>query len=123
MHDLPYSEGEFDAVFLLPFAVTNSSSFFDMSKVQFFCGPRGDQSLQIGNITLKNVGTGTIANATIAAGKTVNFRCPITNATGNLVKGTIHPTIQYQTLGIRRTFEGQDLTWFGSRWVEGDIAN
>jgi hypothetical protein len=53
----------------------------------------------------------------------VNFRCPITNATGNLVKGTIHPTIQYQTLGIRRTFEGQDLTWFGSRWVEGDIAN
>jgi hypothetical protein len=114
--------------FLLPFAVTNNSSFLDMNDVQFSCGPRQGQSIQVGNIIVKDVKfQDSVGKNTIATGKTVLFRCPVSNAPGNLVKGTIHPILEYRTLGIGRIYEGQDLTWFGNasppRWVEGDIAH
>jgi hypothetical protein len=111
--------------FLLPFSVKNNSQLFEMKDVEFYCATRGD-GLQIGNLTFSNLSfTQGLPKTTIPPMKFVNFRCPVTNAKGPLVKGTIHPIVKYRTLLFKRNYEGQDFTWYGTatppRWIEGDL--
>ena len=113
--------------FLLPFTVTNDSSFFDMKDVVFFCGPRAGQTIQVGNIVVSGVRfQDSVGKAMIKPGATSLFRCPVTNARAEMVKGTIHPIMEYRTLWFSRTFDGKDLTWFANanppRWVQGDMV-
>lgn len=113
--------------FLLPFVVSNESLFFKMENVTFFCGPRHGKSIQVGNVVVQDVEfQDNVPATTIGRGEVKLMRCPVTNATGNSVKGTIHPIVQYRTLGFDRKFEGKDLNWFGNanppRWVEGDVV-
>jgi len=112
--------------FLLPYAVTNTSTWFDMKEASFICGPRPGQTIKVGNLAISGIGfKDNVPKVTIVAGSTANFRCPVTDASGNLFKGTVHPIIDYKTLGFSRTYEGPDQTWFGDanppRWVEGDM--
>jgi hypothetical protein len=84
--------------FLLPFAVTNTSTWFYMKEASFYCGPRQGQAIPVGNVVICGIRfQSNVPKATIVAGSTANFRCPVTNASGNMVKGTVHPIIDYKT--------------------------
>ncbi len=115
--------------FALPYVVRNPSWLLSMTDVVFSCSPSQGGSLQIGTIVLNNKTGGDIKfqdavrPVDMRPGQKWFFRCPITNATGNQFRGTIHPLIEYRTLGIRRTHVGLDQTWFPdanpARWVQG----
>jgi hypothetical protein len=120
--------GQDASPFVLPYSVRNTSWLFDMTDVVLFCGPRPGQNIQVGPIVITSGVRfqDSVQPVTMKPGQLWYFRCPISNASGRMVKGTIHPTIEYRTLGIKREFEGLDQTWFADanppRWVQGQPA-
>ncbi|NIJ50454.1 hypothetical protein FHS84_003850 [Rhizomicrobium electricum] len=132
--DVPIAESV--SPFAAPIAVSNRSYMFEMSETHILCG--------LGTVSLTNRKRGNPHSVTavitgiqlqfakaienIAPSDVGNFQCSaIGIGEGGISEANIFVTVEYRTLGFKRTSRTQEITWCKScappRWVKGQFPH
>jgi hypothetical protein len=123
--EIQHSVAQIDDPFSVRFSLHNPSVIFQMTGMRFTCVLLNIKRAEIPNLEGISVDDG--IPATILAGKTIEYECPIEKALelDQVVQATIRIDATFRTFGYERTTQSEFFNWdiVTRQWTKGKIIN
>ena len=109
--------------FELPFSLHNPSFFFDMKRIGLSCSLYDVRNFQQSGATAITLVDASSSGATVAAGATKQYICPLKRfiSLGQIATADIRINVKFYTLGFARSGTSDHFTWTArtGQWTEG----